>query len=151
MVDVAIVEGQAVAAPDGWIASNARDGAMWHVARREEVRGERTGKLFAVVYRTRCSGRTLGGAYGQTRRNEAPHDSEYVCNVCLRRSTVVGVGADKWGVPTLTIDGVTYTVFGSISIGREDTTWVNVESSAGGGYAQRPVRWDGQRWAWVRS
>lgn len=66
---------------DGWISSNASDDALWHVAVRVEARGP-SGKLYGTSWVTRCSGRQLGGPYGETRRKEL--EGERVCSRCQK-------------------------------------------------------------------
>lgn len=48
-----------------WIASNRTDETIWHLGRKREQRGARTGRLMHTYYVTACSGRQLGGAWGQ--------------------------------------------------------------------------------------
>lgn len=62
-----------------WITSNPE--GYWHVGLRHESRGLRTGKLMSVYYKTACSGRQLGGPWGQTERNELPANAG-VCPRC---------------------------------------------------------------------
>lgn len=66
-----------------YIASNATEDAPWHLAVRHEARSAKTGKLFGVYYKTRCSGRTLGGAYGYTRIESIPEHAR-VCTRCAK-------------------------------------------------------------------
>lgn len=55
----------------------------WHIGVRKELRGERTGKVFSVYYVTKCSGAQLGGAWGQTEKNELPKGA-VLCPRCSK-------------------------------------------------------------------
>jgi hypothetical protein len=64
-----------------FINSNQSQGS-WHIGRRLDSRGDKSGKLFGVYYVTLCSGRQLGGAWGQSEKDE--HSG----NVCSRCATI---------------------------------------------------------------
>lgn len=61
-----------------FINSNQSQG-HWHIGRRLDSRGDKTGKLFAVYYVTLCSGSQLGGAWGQSEKDQ--HDGD-ICPRC---------------------------------------------------------------------
>ena len=61
-----------------FINSNQSQG-HWHIGRRLDSRGDKTGKLFGVYYVTLCSGSQLGGAWGQSEKDE--HDGT-ICPRC---------------------------------------------------------------------
>lgn len=63
-----------------YITSNQSNG-HWHIGRRHDSVGPKSGLILAVHYRTLCSGRTLGGAWGQTEQRE--HDGP-ICPRCAR-------------------------------------------------------------------
>lgn len=63
-----------------YITSNQSEG-LWHIGRRRDNVGPNSGLILAVYYPTLCSGRTLGGAYGQTEKRE--HDGP-ICPKCAR-------------------------------------------------------------------
>ena len=52
-----------------YITSNQSNG-YWHIGRRCDTIGPKSGLILNVHYSTLCSGRTLGGAWGQTERRE---------------------------------------------------------------------------------
>lgn len=56
---------------------------FWHIATRKESIGPVSGKVLAVYYVTACSGRQLGGPYGQTVSNTAPATDD-LCPRCAR-------------------------------------------------------------------
>lgn len=68
--------------PTRFIASNAAEGGLWHVGKRAELRGGRTGLLLAVYYVTACSGKRLGGPWGQAERDDRPEGP--ICPRCAR-------------------------------------------------------------------
>lgn len=73
------------AATPNWIVSNARESAVWHAAVERESRGAK-GTLFGTYYVAACSGRQLGGAYGQSMRHAMPSGPGVViCRRCLRK------------------------------------------------------------------
>lgn len=45
---------------------------LWHIGLKRESRGEVTGKVFSTYYVTKCNGKSLGGAWGQTIADELP-------------------------------------------------------------------------------
>lgn len=70
--------------------SNNPDAAgLWHIGIRKELRGEKTGKLFATYWPTLCRGKQLGGAWGQDQQEFV---SEPICAVCEKRALKHGYG-----------------------------------------------------------
>jgi hypothetical protein len=65
-----------------WIASNAASYTIWHLGRRREARGARTGRLLHTYFVTACSGKQLGGCWGQTERDSEQPPSDDVCKRC---------------------------------------------------------------------
>ena len=47
-------------------------GTNWHWAKREEHLGAKSGLIMGSYYLTACSGKQLGGAFGQTERKSLP-------------------------------------------------------------------------------
>ena len=68
-----------------YITSNQSD-SLWHIGRRCDTIGPKSGLILNVYYSTLCSGRTLGGAWGQTEKRE--HDGP-VCPRCARIETKI--------------------------------------------------------------
>jgi hypothetical protein len=66
-----------------FIASNRRDYATWHIGRRKESRGARSGLISSVYYVTACSGQQLGGAWGQMTLNYEEPYPEDLCKRCV--------------------------------------------------------------------
>ena len=63
-----------------YVTSNQSEG-LWHIGRRRDNVGPNSGLILAAYYPTLCSGRTLGGAYGQTEKRE--HNGP-ICPKCAR-------------------------------------------------------------------
>lgn len=63
-----------------WIASNRSDDSPWHLGVKREVRSEKTGRLFSSYFVAACTGKTLGGSYGQTVRDEPGRE---LCRRCV--------------------------------------------------------------------
>jgi hypothetical protein len=57
------------------------DKDTWHLGLRKDSLGARSGLILHVSYRTACSGKQLGGAWGQTERLELPEGSS-LCPRC---------------------------------------------------------------------
>lgn len=64
-----------------WITSN-RDDSMWHLGVAREARGPVSGRVLSTSYVTRCSGRSLGGAWGQSKNRGRP--ARDLCPRCVR-------------------------------------------------------------------
>jgi hypothetical protein len=54
---------------------------LWHIGKRHDSRGARSGLILRVSYITSCSGKQLGGPWGQTERRELP-DGASLCPKC---------------------------------------------------------------------
>ena len=65
-----------------YITSN-QSGNLWHIGRRCDTIGPKSGLILNVHYSTLCSGRTLGGAWGQTERREYDGSAPF-CPRCAR-------------------------------------------------------------------
>jgi hypothetical protein len=66
-----------------WIASNAADAALWHLATEIVVRGLRSGKVFRRYLVAKCNGQQLGGVYGQTVHSGRPVGAR-LCTRCSK-------------------------------------------------------------------
>lgn len=64
-----------------FIAANGVDDPLWHLGLRRDMRGARTGTLRHVWYVTACSGRQLGGPWGQSTTTEQP---THLCSRCAK-------------------------------------------------------------------
>lgn len=69
------------------------DSDVWHLGLRSEMRGSRSGLLMSVWYRTACSGRKLGGAWGQKEVDVLPAGA-YVCPRCAVQAKKLGISYD---------------------------------------------------------
>jgi hypothetical protein len=56
-------------------------GTIWHLAKREEHIGVKSGLIIAVYYLNACSGKQLGGSFGQTERTVLPEGAT-LCKRC---------------------------------------------------------------------
>lgn len=68
-----------------WITGAGQLRSLWHLGRKRELRGEKTGKLIATYYVAACNNRQLGGAWGYARINNIP-DNASICPRCLKLS-----------------------------------------------------------------
>lgn len=66
-----------------YITSNANDGA-WHVGVERVIVGPNSGKVLHRYYVTACSGRRLGGPWGQTERASIDKNRDALCPRCAR-------------------------------------------------------------------
>lgn len=57
------------------------NGTSWHLAKREDHLGAKSGLIMAIYYLTACSGKQLGGSFGQTERKALP-DGANLCKRC---------------------------------------------------------------------
>lgn len=65
---------------DAWICGNDKN--TWHLGRMRELRSARTGNVTAGFYVASCNGHPLGGAWGFTKREDAPNPA-ICCKRCL--------------------------------------------------------------------
>lgn len=81
-----------------WITSDP-DG-LWHLGKRHERRGSRTNNLHAVYYLTACSGKQLGGPWGQVERTELPSGA----GVCARCAAIAAKAPAPAEAPAVKVE-----------------------------------------------
>lgn len=72
-----------------FIASNAKDGAYWHLGRYHESRTAVTKTLIRFYHTTACQNRLLGGAWGYSTHLAVPSNGVLCprCAAILARTT----------------------------------------------------------------
>jgi hypothetical protein len=70
-----------------FITSNKSEG-LWHIGKRCDTIGPKSGLILHVHYITLCTGKTLGGPWGQTERKEC---TESICPRCERIDAKLGL------------------------------------------------------------
>jgi len=65
-----------------WISGQSS--TLWHIAREDELRGAKTGKVMGRSLVAACNGKTLGGAWGASKLNHRPLNPANICPRCAK-------------------------------------------------------------------